>query len=207
MVLCHMSWAPQAFTWNSGWTFWSKMNFRMLLCSWWSSSGFIMIFIWVHHVWMNTWIFRCVICFSYVFLGNKQSSGFSTYIGKLLFKICLGTGVGEIKWILHLHAHALRNCVVHVLYQLPCVSISDWAGHIWFAFAFCFFTYCLVHKVSMCRVEHSDHQNVPFVSLRMILKTTIWCNKILIVKQQWRAVILTPRMIFPFGIFLVLQCS
>jgi len=34
-----------------------KMNFRMLLCSWWSSSGFIMIFIWVHHLWMNTWIF------------------------------------------------------------------------------------------------------------------------------------------------------
>jgi len=22
MVLCHVSWAPQAFTWNSGWTFW-----------------------------------------------------------------------------------------------------------------------------------------------------------------------------------------
>jgi len=110
------------------------------------------------------------------------------------------------KWILHLHAHVLRDCVVHVLYQLSCVSISDWAGHICFAFAFLLFTYYIVHKVSMCRAEHSDHQNVPFVSLKMICKTTIWCNQILIVKQQWRAVILTSRMIFPFGILLVLQC-
>ena len=207
MVLCHVSWVPQAFTWNSGWTFWSKMIFRMLLCSWWSSSGFIMIFIWVRQVWMNTWIYGRVICFSYQFLGNNQSMGFSTYIRKLLSQICLGTGVGEIKWSLHLHAHALRNCVVHVLYQLPCVSISDWAGQICFAFAFLLFTYCTVHKASMCRAEHSDHQNVPFVSLRMICKTTIWCNQILIMKQQWRAMILTSRMILPFGIFLVLQCS
>ena len=77
--------------------------------------------------------------------------GFSTYIRMLLSQICLGTSAGEIKWILHLHAHALRDCVVHVLYELPCI----------------------VHKVSMCRAEHSDHQNVPFVSLRMIIKTTI----------------------------------
>jgi len=42
-----------------------------------------------------------------------------------------------------------------------------------FAFAFLLFTYCTVHKVSMCRAEHSDHQNVPFVLLRMICKTAI----------------------------------
>jgi len=158
---------------------------------------------------MNTWISGRVICFSYEFLGNNQSMGFSSYIRKLLSHICLGTGVGEIKWILHLHAHALRDCAVLVLYQLSCVSISDWSGQICFAFAFCFllFTYCTVHKVSMCRAEHSDHQNVPFVSLRMICKTTIWCNQILIVKQQWRVVNITSRMIFSFRIFLVLQCS
>jgi len=115
-----------------------NMNFRMLLCSWWSSPGFIMIFIWVHHVWMNTWISGRVICFSYEFLGNNQSMSFSSYIRKLLSQICLGTGAGEIKWILHLHAHALWDCVVLVLYQLPCVSISDWAGHICSAFAFAF---------------------------------------------------------------------
>ena len=156
---------------------------------------------------MNTWISGRVICFSYEFLGNNQSMGFSTYIRRLVSHIGLGTGAGEIKWILNLHSHALRDCLVHVLYQLQCVSIFDWAGHICFAFAFCFFTYCTVHKVSMCRAEHSDHQDVPFVSLRMICKTTIWCTQILIVKQQWRAIILTSRMIFPFGIFLVLQCS
>jgi len=52
---------------------------------------------------------------------TKVYMGFSTYIRKLLSHICLGTGAGEIKWILHLHAHALRDCVVHVLYQIPCV--------------------------------------------------------------------------------------
>jgi len=97
---------------------------------------FMMIFIWVHYVWMNTWIFRRVICFSHEFLGNNQSMSFSTYIRKLLSPICLGTSAGEIKWIMHLHAHALRYCVVLELYQLPCVSISDWARQICFVFAF-----------------------------------------------------------------------
>jgi len=80
--------------------------------------------------------FGRVICFSYEFMGNNQSVDFTSYIRKLLSRICLGTGVGEIKWIMYLHAHALRDCVVLVLYQLPCVSISDWAGQICFAFAF-----------------------------------------------------------------------
>jgi len=48
--------------------------FRMLLYSWWSSSGFITIFIWVHHVWMKTWVSGFIICVSYDFLDiiHKQ---------------------------------------------------------------------------------------------------------------------------------------
>jgi len=95
----------------------------------WSSSGFIM------YEWTQ-WIVGPVICFSYEFLGNNQSMGFSSYIRKLFSQIYLGTGAGEIKWTLHLHVHALRDCVVLVLYQLPCVSISDWARQICFVFAF-----------------------------------------------------------------------
>ena len=89
---------------------------------------------------------------------------------------------------------------------MRCLSLIE-QDRFAFSFAFLLFTYCTVHKVSMCRAEHSDHQNVPFVSLRMICKTTIWCNQILIVKQQWRAIILTSRIIFLCGIFLVHQCS
>ena len=60
MLLCHVSWAPQTFTWKSGWIFWPSkcccvfhdehqnvvvFFIRMLM--------FIMTFIWVHHLWMN----------------------------------------------------------------------------------------------------------------------------------------------------------
>ncbi|AES78366.1 hypothetical protein MTR_7g028270 [Medicago truncatula] len=37
---------------------------------------------------------------------------------------CLGSGAGGFSGILHLHAHALRDCVVLVQYQLSDVSIS-----------------------------------------------------------------------------------
>ena len=104
---------------------------------------FMMIFIWVHHVWMNTWISERVICFSYEFLGNNQSMGFSTYIRKLLSQICLGTGAGEIKWILHLHAHALGDCVVHVLYQLPCV-VYLWLSRTYLIY-FCLFAFHVLY--------------------------------------------------------------
>ena len=127
--------------------FWANIlitdEHQNVVCSWWSSFGFIMIFIWVHHVWMNTWIFGRIICFSYEFLGNNQSMGFSTYIRKLLSQICLGIGAGEIKWIMHLHAHALRDCVVHVLYQLTCV-VYLWLSRT-YLLCFCFFAFHLLY--------------------------------------------------------------
>jgi len=120
-------------------------------------------------------------------------------------QICLGSCAGEIKWILHLHAHALRNFLILEQYQIPYVSNSDWVREYFlFAFAFFFSTTLLFIKWSTSWLEHSYHQNVSFVSLRMICKTIIWCNQILIVKQQWRAVIVTSKIIFHLGIFLVL---
>ena len=113
MVLWHVSWVPQAFTWNSGWTVWSKMNFRMLLWlddlhlgSSWYSSGFIM-YEWTHE-----------------FMGNKQSMSFSTYIRKLLSQIFLGTGAGEIKWC-HTPIFDLR-CHQHVPFKLHSYAIRLW---------------------------------------------------------------------------------
>ena len=110
----------------------------------------MMIFIWVHDdlhlgssLWMNTWISACVICFSYEFLGNNQSMGFSTYIRKLLSQICLGTGAGKIKWILHLHAYALRDCWSMYCTNSHALSISDWAGQI--CFCFCLFAFHLLY--------------------------------------------------------------
>jgi len=66
--------------------FWINiLNFICVhLGSSWYSSGFIMIFIWVHHVWMKTWVFGLIYVFHMTFLALSISSGFSTYIRMLL---------------------------------------------------------------------------------------------------------------------------
>jgi len=179
----------------------------MLLCSWWSSSGFIMIFIWVHHVWMDTWISGRVICFSYEFLGNNQKYGLFLVHQKVTFPYL------PRDWCRIDKVDSASSCPCFEGLCGPCIVPTLMRVYLWlcriYLLCFCFFlfTYCTIHKVSMCRAEHFDHQNVPFVSLRMICKTTIWCNQILIVKQQWSAVNITSMMIFSFGIFLGLQCS
>ena len=51
-----------------------------------------------------------------------------------------------------------------VQYHISYVSICDWSGHIFFfALPFNFSPIVLFTIWSMCRAEHSDHQNVPFV--------------------------------------------
>ena len=117
-------------------SFYFKIWVNILIKIWTSECCCVLDDLHLGSSWMNTWIYGRVICFSYEFLGNNQSMEFSSYIRKLLSQIFQGTGAGEIKWILHFHAHALRDCVVLVLYQLSCVSISDWAWQICFAFAF-----------------------------------------------------------------------
>jgi len=68
--------------------FWVNiMNFRMLLCSWWSSFGFIKFFIWVHHVWMSDEFMGSSYAFHmslFVLFVISISNDFSTYIIMLL---------------------------------------------------------------------------------------------------------------------------
>ena len=156
---------------------------------------------------MNIWSSGRVICFSHEFLGNSQSMDFSSYFRKFISQICLGT------WCRIELVDSASSCPCFERLCCPCTVPTLMRVYLWlirtYLLCFCFFlfTYCIVHKVSMCRAWTFWSSECSFVSLRMICKTTIWCNQILIVKQQWRAVILTSRMIFLCGIFLVHQCS
>jgi len=116
----------------------------------WSSqslSRFIMIFIWVHHTWMYDEFLGSSDACQMNLWALSMSSVFGTYFRMLLdntfvrwiYGICLGMCAWERKVDLHLHAHALRDCVVHVLYQLPYMSNSNWMRQdLLFAFAFHF---------------------------------------------------------------------
>ena len=171
--------------------------FRMLLCSSWTSSGFM---------WMNgqmcIWTFadECIMSF-WVVLWILSLYNFRMLLDQICLAICLGTCADFNKVELSLQAHALGDLVCFVQYQLPYVSRSCW---IWldlaFGFAFYFPTTVLfMSEKAWSRIEHSEfrgHQNVSFVSLRMIWKTLIWYNQILIVKHWWSAAWKTSRMIF-----------
>ena len=146
MVLCHVSWVPLAFTWKSGWTFWTSECCFVLentsecccilddlhLGSSRYSSGFIM-YEWRHEFLGLSYAFHMI------FWTLSISSGFSTYI-----KVLPDNTLPELPWKLcrreesgfwFLHAHDLRDCVVHVQYQLSYVSNSDWVRQA-FLFAF-----------------------------------------------------------------------
>jgi len=66
-----------------------------------------------------------------------------------------------------------------------CLILIEWDLSYPFAFAF-------VPTVLWCLWP----SECSFVLLRMIYKTSIWCNQILIVKHQWSAACITSRMIF-----------
>ena len=171
--------------------------FRMLLCSSWSSSGFM---------WMNGQICIWAFCrwMSHEFLGCTWRFAlydFRMFLGQIFFAICLGTSAGSHKVELSLSFHALGDLVCFVQYQLPYVSKSCWKRFdLAFVFAFFFPTTILfMSEKAWSRIELSELrglQNVPFVSLRVICKTLIWCNQILIVKRWWSAAWKTSRMIF-----------
>jgi len=158
------------------------------MSSLWYSSGFIM-YEWRHEFMGFSYAFHMI------FWALSISSGFSTYIRMLLDNIFPNCLCFE------------RLCGPCTVPNLMCVQLWSSKKRFPFSFAFYFLPIVLLIKWSMSWAEHSDHQNVHFVSLRMICKTIIWCNQILIVKQQRIAVIVTSRIIFPFGIFLVLKCS
>jgi len=187
---------------------WAIMEyFRMLLCSWeylrlllcssWSSSGFM---------WMNSQI--CIWALSdechmnfWVVLWRLFLYDFRMLLDQIFFEICLGTCARSHKVELSLHFHSLGDLVYFVQYQLPYVSISCWIRlDLAFEFALYFPTTVLfMSEKAWSRIELSELrglQNVPFVSLRMICKTLIWCNQILKVKHWWSAAWKTSRMIF-----------
>jgi len=171
--------------------------FRMLLCSSWTSSGFM---------WMNgqmcIWTFadECIMSF-WVVLWILSLYNFRMLLDQICLAICLGTCADFNKVELSLQAMLLGDLVCFVQYQLPYVSKSCWFRlDLAFGFAFCFPTTVLfMSEKGWSRIEHSELrrlQNVSFVSLRMICKTLIWCNQILIVKHWWSAAWKTSRMIF-----------
>jgi len=127
--------------------------------------------------------------------------GFRMLLDQIFLKICLGKCAGSHKVELSLHFHVLWNLVSFLQYQLPYVSNSCWIRlDLAFGFAFYFPTTVLfMSEKAWSKIELSElkgFQNVPFVSLRMICKTLIWCNQILIVKHWWSAAWKTSRMIF-----------
>jgi len=171
--------------------------FRMLLCSSWSSFGFM---------WMNgqicIWAFadECHMNF-WVVLWRLSLYDFIMLLDQIFFEICLEAHAGSQKVELSLHFHALGDLVSFVQYQLPYVSNSCWIRlDLAFGFAFYFPTTVLFmsekvwSKIKLSELR--ELQNVPFVSLRMICKTLIWCNQILIVKHWWSAALKTSRIIF-----------
>jgi len=161
----------------------------MLLCSSWSSSGFIWALSDEYH--MNFW----------VVLWRLFLYDFRMLLDQIFFEICLVTCAGYQKVELSLQVHALGGLVSFVQYQFPYVSNACWI-RLDLAFGFSFYfptTVLFMSKKAWSRIELSELrglQNVRFVSLRMICKTLIWCNQILIAKHQWSAVWKTSRMIF-----------
>jgi len=155
----------------------------MLLCSSWSSSGFM---------WMNSQISIWVISYEYhmnfwVVLWGLSLYDFRMFQDQIFFQICLGIYAGSHKVELSLQVHALGDLVSFVQYQLPYVSNSYWIKlDLAFRFAFYFPTTVLfMSEKAWSRIELSELrglQIVSFVSLRMICKTLIWYNQILIVK-------------------------
>ena len=133
------------------------LNIRMLLCSWWSLSGFIMIFIWfiIHECMMSFWVHHMHVRWIYGLCPSVVSfTRTSECCWTMPFQICLGMYAWERKVDMHLHVHALRDCVVHVLYQLPYVSNSYWMiQDLLFAFAFHFSPNVLFTVPSMCKAE------------------------------------------------------
>jgi len=98
------------------------------------------------------------------------------------------------KWICIFMPMLCGISLVHVRYQIPYVSNSDWMKQdLCLLLLLLFFTYCTVHSLEHVLNRTSESS---FVSLRMICKTPIWCNQILIVKHQWSAVNVTSRMMF-----------
>jgi len=141
-----------------------------------------------------TWISRFV-------LWRLSLYDFKMLLDQIFFEICLGARAGPHKVELSLHFHALGDLVSFVQYQLPYVSKSCWIkSDLFFGFAFYFPTTVLfMSEKAWSKIELSELrgvQNVSFVSLRMICKTLIWCNQILIVKYWWSAVWKTSRIIF-----------
>jgi len=171
--------------------------FRVLLCSSWSSSGLM---------WMNGQI--CIWAFSdechmifWVVLWRLSLYDFRMLLDQIFFEICLGARAGSHKVELSLQFHDLEDLVSFVQYQLPCVSKSCWI-RLYLAFGFSIYfpaTVLFMSEKAWSRIEPSKLmgvQNVSFVSLRMICKTLIWCNQILIVKHWWSAAWKTSRIIF-----------
>jgi len=169
----------------------------MLLCSSWSSSGFMwingQICIWAlsHECRMNFW----------VVLWRLFLYDFKMLLDQIFFEICLGKCAGSHKVELPLHFHDLWDLVSFVQYQLLYVSNSCWIRpDLAFGFVFYFPTTVLfMSEKAWSMIELSELkglQNVPFVSHRMICKTLNWCNQILIVKHWWSATWKTSRMIF-----------
>jgi hypothetical protein len=79
------------------------------------------------------------------------------------------------------------------------LCVESLLNHTWSCFLLCFFTFHQLYY--SCQVKHVAGLNFlnsecSIVSLRMICKTPIWCNQILIVKHWWSAVYVTSRMIF-----------
>lgn len=172
MVLCHVSWAPQAFTWKSGWTFWPseccwvpRMNIRMLLCSSSECWIFMMFFIWVHHGWMldeflglpSTW---CEICLSFI-LQKVAFPYASSFAGK--------GGIKYTKSVLDFvqERESSGSATSGPCFKEICLFTAQRSGYLWCKISFAllanFSPTTLFIGWSMRRHEHSDHQNVPFV--------------------------------------------
>jgi len=137
----------------------------------------------------------------WVVLWRLSLYDFRLLLDKIFFEICLGARAGSHKVELSLHFHALGDLVSFVHNQLPYVSKSCWIIlDLAFGFSFYFPTTVLfMSEKAWSRIEVSELRgvhNVSFVLLKMICKTLIWCNQILIVKHWWSTAWGTSMIIF-----------
>jgi len=131
-----------------------------------------------------------------LFLHVIQNVPRSDLLWHLSWNSCM---IDKVK--LSLQARDSRDLVSFVQYQLPSVSNSCWI-RLDLAFRFVFYfptTVLFMSEKAWSKIklfEFRRLQNVPFVSLKMICKTLIWCNQILIMKHLWSVVWKTSTMIF-----------
>jgi len=142
-----------------------------------------------------------IIWISHEFLGCTMNLVLCMYFRMLLdrsfFRSGLRTCAIERKMDLSLQAHALGDFqILNNICSLMCLILIE--SDFEFVFAFYLFYCSQLKHVQSWTFWTSE---CSFVSLRMICKTNIWCNQILMVKQRWKVAIVTSRMI------LSLECS